>query len=165
VYELWNRCASARQVVAELAAEGQLLPRRTVGQRRIRWEPADFGAVHDFLTNPTFAGTFAFGRRREVKTVTPDGTVKTSTVKFAFGEWAVCVPDHRPGEYRHGAVPLSTRRARFVRRVGFGGATHVEGVEIELLEAPAVLAGRPRPVVRVVASVIEIPAGAASRPH
>jgi DNA invertase Pin-like site-specific DNA recombinase len=81
VYELWDRCASARQVVAELTAEGQLLPRRTVGQRRIRWEPADFGAVHDFLTNPTSAGTFAFGRRREVKTVTADGTAKTTTVK------------------------------------------------------------------------------------
>jgi DNA invertase Pin-like site-specific DNA recombinase len=52
VYQLWGRCASARQVVAELVAEGQRLPRRTVGQRRIRWESADFGAVHDFSPIP-----------------------------------------------------------------------------------------------------------------
>jgi DNA invertase Pin-like site-specific DNA recombinase len=64
VYELWDRCSSARQIVAELTAEGHRLPRRTVGQRQIRWEPPDFGAVHDFLTNPTYAGTFAFGRSR-----------------------------------------------------------------------------------------------------
>src|SRR5215207_3346538 len=61
VYATWRRCGSARQVVSELAGEGQLLPRRTVGERRIRWEPASFGAVHDLLTNPTYAGAFVFG--------------------------------------------------------------------------------------------------------
>jgi hypothetical protein len=97
VYELWDRCSSARQIVAELAADGQRLPRRTVGQRQIRWEPADFGAVHDFLTNPTYAGTFAFGRSREVKSVDTEGQVKVSTVKVPIEEWAVCIPDHHPG--------------------------------------------------------------------
>ena len=37
VFALWGRLGSARQVVIELVAEGQQLPRRTVGQRRIRW--------------------------------------------------------------------------------------------------------------------------------
>ena len=46
----------------ELIAEGQQLPRRTVGQRRIRWARASYGAVHDFLTNPAYAGAFVFGR-------------------------------------------------------------------------------------------------------
>jgi DNA invertase Pin-like site-specific DNA recombinase len=36
VFCLWRRLGSARQVVAELLAEGQRLPRRTVGERRIR---------------------------------------------------------------------------------------------------------------------------------
>src|SRR3954466_7183760 len=36
VFALWRRLGSARQVVLELVAEGQQLPRRTVGQRRIR---------------------------------------------------------------------------------------------------------------------------------
>jgi hypothetical protein len=33
----WRQLGSARQVVMELIAEGQRLPRPTVGQRRIRW--------------------------------------------------------------------------------------------------------------------------------
>src|SRR5213083_783259 len=37
VFSLWRRLGSARQVVLELVAEGQQLPCRTVGQRRIRW--------------------------------------------------------------------------------------------------------------------------------
>jgi DNA invertase Pin-like site-specific DNA recombinase len=72
VYELWARCASARQVVAELAGEGERLPRRTVGDRRIRWEPASFGAVHDLLTNPAYAGAFAYGQSRQARTVAAD---------------------------------------------------------------------------------------------
>src|SRR5436190_7274495 len=51
VFVLWRRVGSARQVVMELIDEGQQLPRRTVGQRRIRWARPSYGAVHDFLTN------------------------------------------------------------------------------------------------------------------
>src|SRR3954465_8955920 len=45
VFTLWGRLGSARQVALELIAEEQLLPRRTVGHRRIRWARASYGAV------------------------------------------------------------------------------------------------------------------------
>jgi hypothetical protein len=63
--------------VIELVAEGQQLPRRTVGQRRIRWARASYGAVHDFLTNPAYAGAFVFGRKRREKRLDADGRVRT----------------------------------------------------------------------------------------
>jgi DNA invertase Pin-like site-specific DNA recombinase len=56
VFELWRRLGSARQVVKELIADDQKLPRRTVGSRRVRWARASYGAVHDLLTNPVYAG-------------------------------------------------------------------------------------------------------------
>jgi hypothetical protein len=128
VYELWDRCSSARQIVAELTAEGQRLPRRTVGQRQIRWEPADFGAVHDFLTNPTYAGTFAFGRSREVKTVSVQGVVKVSTVKVPMEEWAVCIPDHHPGYVSWDQYLATKQRLRDNSlSVGNGGGAAREG--------------------------------------
>ena len=37
VFALWRRLGSARQVLTELAAEGSTLPRRKVGERRVRW--------------------------------------------------------------------------------------------------------------------------------
>ena len=37
------------------------------GQRRVRWAPASYGAVHDLLTNPAYAGAFVFGRTRQKK--------------------------------------------------------------------------------------------------
>jgi hypothetical protein len=97
VYALWRRCASARQVVSELDGERQLLPRRTVGERRVRWEPASFGAVHDLLTNPVYAGAFACGRIRQRKTLDADGQIRTRTELLPISAWRVCLPDHHQG--------------------------------------------------------------------
>src|SRR6266536_1708759 len=80
VFCLWRRLGSARQVVLELIAEDQQLPRRTVGQRRIRWARASYGAVYDFLTNPAYAGVFVFGRQRQEKQLDEQGQVRIRRV-------------------------------------------------------------------------------------
>ncbi len=97
VFTLWRRLGSARQVVMELAGEEQLLPRRTVGQRRIRWARASYGAVHKFLTNPAYAGAFVFGRKRREKRVGEDGRIRVRDVEVPMAEWSVCLPGHHPG--------------------------------------------------------------------
>ena len=75
VYALWRRCA--------LRAPGRLRARRSESTSCL--PPADrrraaralgaghFGAVHDLLTNPVYAGAFVYGRTRERKTVDADG--------------------------------------------------------------------------------------------
>ena len=80
VFVLWRRLGSARQVVVELIAEGQKLPRRTVGQRRIRWARASYGAVHDFLTNPGLCGRVRVRSHAPGEAPrTPTGDVKVTT--------------------------------------------------------------------------------------
>jgi excisionase family DNA binding protein len=128
VFVLWRRLGSARQVVMELIAEGQLLPRRTVGQRRIRWARASYGAVHDLLTNPAYAGAFVFGRKRREKTIGPDGRVRVRDVDVPLEQWSVCLPEHHSG-YVTWAEYLTTRqrlRAN-VRPRGEGGGAAREG--------------------------------------
>jgi excisionase family DNA binding protein len=97
VFCLWRQLGSARQVVLELNTEGQQLPRRTLGQRRIRWSRASYSAVHDFLTNPGYAGAFVYGRQRQVKRVDEHGEVRVGRVDVPIEEWSVCLPDHHPG--------------------------------------------------------------------
>jgi excisionase family DNA binding protein len=128
VFCLWRRLGSARQVTAELIAEGHKLPRRTVGQRRIRWARPSYGAVHDFLTNPAYAGAFVFGRTRSEKSLGPDGRVRARTVELPREEWSVCIPEHHPG-YVSWDEYLGTRerlRAN-VRPRGEGGGAAREG--------------------------------------
>ncbi len=62
-------------------------------------EPASFGAVHDLLTNPVYAGAFVFGRSRQHKTITPAGEVKIRSEKVAMEDWEVCIPDHHHGYF------------------------------------------------------------------
>jgi excisionase family DNA binding protein len=131
VLSLWRRLGSARQVVMELVAEGQRLPRRTVGQRRVRWVRASYGAVHDFLTNPAYAGAFVYGRTRTEKYLADDGRVRRRTVQVPLEQWSVCIPDHHPG-YVSWDEYLATRerlRANVIRR-GEGGGAAREGTAL-----------------------------------
>jgi DNA invertase Pin-like site-specific DNA recombinase len=128
VYELWDRCGSARQVVAELHRDGQLLPRRNISERRIRWEPADYGAVHETLTNPAYAGAYALGRSRQVKTIGTDGSVRTSRVKVPIGESRVCILDHHPGYVTWKSTSRRWRDCgRTLARSVNGGGAALEG--------------------------------------
>ncbi len=134
VFTLWCRLGSARQVTMELVGEGQQLPRRSVGQRHIRWARASYGAVHDFLTNPAYAGAFVFGRKRREKRVDLDGRVRVRDVEVPLGEWSVCLPDHHPG-YVGWDEYLATRErlaANMTRRGQASGAAR---------EGPALLQG------------------------
>jgi hypothetical protein len=64
---------------------------------RIRWARPSYGAVHDFLTNPAYAGAFVFGRKRREKRVDRDGQVRVRDVEVALEQWSVCLPEHHPG--------------------------------------------------------------------
>ena len=128
VFELWDRCGSGRQVVAELAAEGQRLPRRRITERRIRWEPPDYGAVHEILTNPSAAGAYAYGRHRTVKTVDADRGVKISQVKTPIAEWRVLITERHSG-YVSWEQYLETQQRLLAnaRPTGQGGGAAREG--------------------------------------
>jgi DNA invertase Pin-like site-specific DNA recombinase/predicted DNA-binding transcriptional regulator AlpA len=128
VFRLWRRLGSARQVAAELVAEDQRLPRRSVGSVRIRWVRASYGAVHDFLTNPAYAGAFVFGRTRQEKSLGPDGRVRVKTVELPLEQWSVCIPDHHPGYVSWGEYLATRERLRAnVRPRGEGGGAAREG--------------------------------------
>ena len=128
VFTLWRRVGSARQVVMELIDEDQKLPRRTVGQRRIRWARPSYGAVHDFLTNPAYAGAFVFGRKRREKTVDRDGRVRVRDVEVPLEEWSVCLPEHHPGYVTWNDYLQTRERLRAnVRPRGEGGGAAREG--------------------------------------
>jgi len=131
VFCLWRQLGTARQVVMELVAEGQQLPRRTVGQRRIRWAPASYGAVHGLLTNPAYAGAFVFGRQRQVKRLDEHGEVRVGRVDVPMEEWSVCLPGHHPGYVSWDEYVATRQQLRAnVRPRGEGGGAAREGAAL-----------------------------------
>jgi DNA invertase Pin-like site-specific DNA recombinase len=128
VFALWRQLGSARQVLMELIADGQKLPRRTVGQRRVRWARPSYGAVHDFLTNPAYAGTFAFGKTRQEKRLGSGGQIRVKTIELPVEQWSVCLPEHHPGYVSWDEYLATRARLRAnVRPRGEGGGAAGHG--------------------------------------
>ena len=129
VFRRFAELGSARQVLLSLRQDGLLLPRRPGRTGRIGWAPATYPAVHDFLTNPCYAGAFVFGRTRTEKRLDPAGRILTRTVALPRDEWAVLICDHHPGFIDWATFEANTAslRANWRPPRGAGGGAVREG--------------------------------------
>jgi hypothetical protein len=96
VFAYFDQLASARQVMLRLLEEDRKLPRRSSSDRQVRWVTATYKAIHDILTNPVFAGAYAYGRKRTERRV-ENGVVRERQRRAPREEWHVCIEDHHPG--------------------------------------------------------------------
>ena len=139
VFGRFAELGSARQVLLTLREDGLLLPRRPFRTGRVHWAPATYPAVHDFLTNPNYAGAFVFGRTRTEKRLDARGRMIVRTVAVPREEWEVLIPDHHAGfiswETYEANTALLRENWRPPRGVGGGGAVR---------EGAALLQGRIR---------------------
>ena len=97
VFSRFDELGSARQVLLSLIEDNVLIPRRANGSRRITWAKASYPAVHDFLTNPAYAGAFVFGRNRTERRLDASGRLVVRSRLLPRDEWEVLIPDHHPG--------------------------------------------------------------------
>jgi len=96
VFSYFDQLQSARQVMLRLLEEERKLPRRATSDRHVRWATASYKAIHEILTNPVFAGAYAYGRKRTERRVI-DGVVSEHQRRAPREEWHVCIEDHHPG--------------------------------------------------------------------
>jgi hypothetical protein len=87
---------SAYGVVGAFA--GRRFPRRPhADSAELAWGPLTYDRALKVLANPTYAGAYAFGRRRSRRAVTADGALSTRTVTVPRSEWETLILDHHPG--------------------------------------------------------------------
>jgi excisionase family DNA binding protein len=129
VFRRFAELGTARQVLLSLRGDGLLLPRRPTRTGRVQWAPATYPAVHDFLTNPVYAGAFVFGRTRTEKRIDPTGKVVQRTLLLTREQWAVLIPDHHPGFIDWASYEANMARLRENWRAprGSGGGAPREG--------------------------------------
>ena len=98
VFRKFERLESARQVLVALLQDRVDIPRRRP-RGRVEWHPPTPRALHEMLTNPGYAGAFAYGRTRITRRIGADGAPVTRRISYrsAPGEWAVLIKDHHPG--------------------------------------------------------------------
>ena len=95
---------------------------------QVRWIKASYKAIHDILTNPVFAGAYAYGRKQTERRV-QDGVIRERVRRTPREEWHVLIEDHHPGYITFERYLANQQRLRANWRPprGEGGGAAREG--------------------------------------
>lgn len=132
VFRRFDELGTARQVMLSLRGDNVFVPRRQSGARRITWAPASYPAIHDFLTNPAYAGAFVFGRNRTEKRLDAQDRIVSHTRQVPREEWEVLIVDHHPGyvSWERYVAIQDALRANWRAPRGEGGGAAREGTAL-----------------------------------
>lgn len=100
VFRKFNELQSIRQVLLWCLDEKVLVPSvvQGRGKRPVEWKVPVYQTLHHILTNPIYAGSYAFGRRRTYVTIENGRKrIMRDTVRRDWKEWSVLIHDHHEG--------------------------------------------------------------------
>ena len=99
VFEKFEQLGSIRQVLLWFRQEGVELPAVEYGPfgRGVVWKLPVYNSVHNILTNPVYAGAYAYGRTRTETTIVNGQPRRRQGIPVAQDEWAVLIPEHHEG--------------------------------------------------------------------
>jgi len=97
IFSRFAELGSVRRVWLWLRTEGLLFPLQTRYGGDIRWVDPSYIAVYHVLTNPVYAGAYAYGKSRHEVTLDASGARKKRVRKLPRSEWSVLIPNHHEG--------------------------------------------------------------------
>lgn len=149
VFRLFQETGSACAVVKRFARSGLRFPKRAWGGAwagQLIWGQLSHGRVLSMLKNPSYAGSYVFGRYQYHRNITPDGHVQAQVKTVPMANWRVYLPGHHEGyisqeEFEDNQVRLARNRTNGEgcvlngpARPGPGGADTASGtVDLRML--------------------------------
>jgi hypothetical protein len=138
VFQKFQQCGSARQALLWFREERVTLPAVGYGDRnqQIYWKPPLYHTILAVLTNPMYAGAYAFGRT-EVRTKVSMGRARrTEGHRKPQDQWTVLIRDHHPGYItwerfeanQKTLVENARMKSRMARQSGRGGRSLLVGL-------------------------------------
>jgi len=97
VFERFAEFGSARRVWLWFRDEGLLFPLQTTARAPLRWLAPTYFAIHAVLSNPVYAGAYAYGKSRTEQFIDEQGIVRKRTRLLPRSQWAVLIPGHHEG--------------------------------------------------------------------
>lgn len=99
VFRKFEEMGSIRQVLLWFRSEGVDVPAVEYGPfgRTVVWRLPVYNSLRGILTNPIYAGAYAYGRTRTETTVTNGRARRIHGVPVPREEWAVLIQDHHEG--------------------------------------------------------------------
>jgi DNA invertase Pin-like site-specific DNA recombinase len=97
VFARFAELGSVRRVWLWLRTEGLSFPMQTRYGGGVRWIDPSYIAVYHVLTNPVYAGAYAYGKSRHEVTLDASGARKKRVRKLPRSQWSVLLPNHHEG--------------------------------------------------------------------
>ncbi len=97
IFDKFAELGSVRQVWLWFRSQGLSFPLQSSAGSEIRWVAPTYTAVHRVLTNPVYAGAYAYGKTRRERYVDEQGMVRKRTRHLPLTDWPVLLPGHHPG--------------------------------------------------------------------
>lgn len=113
VFDLFAREGSAFAVVQKFQERGLRFPKRAYGgawDGKLLWGRLTHSRVLGVLANPSYAGTYVFGRFQSSKQIGPSGEIRTQSRQVGQDQWRVTIPDHHPGYINWGQFLANRQR-------------------------------------------------------
>lgn len=138
VFEKFEELGSIRQVLLWFRGEKVELPSvdYTAFGRCVVWKLPVYNSVRAILTNPMYAGAYAYGRTRTTTSVIGGQRTRHSGVEVPREDWSVLITDHHDGfiDWRH----FEENQRRIRENARMNGLISSRG---PAREGPALLAG------------------------
>ena len=97
VFEKFAQTGSVRQVWLWLRSEDISFPAQLAGGSDIQWGCPTYTGIHQVLTNPVYAGAYAYGKTRQERCLDEAGHVGKRLRRLARQDWAVLIRQHHLG--------------------------------------------------------------------
>jgi DNA invertase Pin-like site-specific DNA recombinase len=97
VFARFAETGSARRVWLWFRSEGLRFPLQMHQGCEIRWVEASYTAIHHVLSNPVYAGAYAYGRTRHETTLSDAGVRQKRVRHLPQSEWQVLIKEHHEG--------------------------------------------------------------------
>jgi DNA invertase Pin-like site-specific DNA recombinase len=135
ILDRFAELGSARQVWLWMREQQIEHPLRRFTSSEIQWVTPSYDQVLKVLTNPAYAGAYAFGKTRVERYIDEHGQARKHTRQVPREEWEVLIWDHHPGYIDRGTFEANQMRIEANSRP----RAHEPGGAIR--EGPALLQG------------------------
>ena len=96
VFQRFLEFGSARRTWLWFLEQEMRLPNRRFPTSDTQWVTATYHAIHMVLTNPTYAGAYAYGRTKRERYIDDTGRVRQRMRHQPREHWSVLIHDHHP---------------------------------------------------------------------
>lgn len=138
VFCKYEELGSVRQVLLWFRRNNVTVPTRTYGDRSRPpiWRLPVYNTIHKIITNPMYAGAYAFGRTGERTSLKGDRATKTRGHVKPMASWTVLIKDHHAGyiswqEFEDNQQTLAQNahmKKRMTPKAGRGGRALLAGM-------------------------------------